>query len=280
MREEQRGRESGGMTGSAIVTWDGGRLAVNRAFAPVLEAAGLTTVAAFMEFEGGEVAKRAVVDRRTDRIRLSGDDSEFVGFLKRHRRPRWREYLKAWLRLTRPMLGARGEWEAIWRFHESGLPTMTPVALGECRAGSFVLTESLEPGQKLSDLATEPSLEAASRHRLVREVADLARRMHDAGLHHQDFYLGHLLCRIDQPHEPVYVLDLGRARRLRRLGSRWIIKDLAQLHYSSRYLTTTDRLRFLTSYLGRRPGDADRGFLGRVARKSKAIAEHSRKHRL
>jgi len=268
------------MTGSAIVTWDGGRLAVNLTFAPLLEVAGLTTVAAFMEFDGGEVAKSAVVDRRTDRIQLTGQGDEFVGFLKRHRRPRWSEYLKACLRLTRPTLGARGEWEAIWRFHEAGLPTMTPVAFGEDHAGSFVLTESLEPARKLSALAIEPTLEAASRHRLVREVADLARRMHDAGLHHQDFYLGHLLCRLDQPHEPVYVLDLGRARRLRRLGSRWIIKDLAQLHYSSGILTATDRLRFMTKYLGRPPGDADQRFLERVARKSEAIALHSRKHRL
>lgn len=231
------------MTGSAIVTWDGGRLAVNLTFAPLLEVAGLTTVAAFMEFDGGEVAKSAVVDRRTDRIQLTGQGDEFVGFLKRHRRPRWSEYLKACLRLTRPTLGARGEWEAIWRFHEAGLPTMTPVAFGEDHAGSFVLTESLEPAQKLSALAIEPTLEAASRHRLVREVADLA-------------------------------------RRLRRLGSRWIIKDLAQLHYSSGNLTATDRLRFMTKYLGRPPGDADQRFLERVARKSEAIALHSRKHRL
>ena len=83
------------MTDSAIVTWDGGRLAVNLTFAPLLEVAGLTTVAAFMEFDGGEVAKSAVVDRRTDRIQLTGQGDEFVGFLKRHRRPRWSEYLKA-----------------------------------------------------------------------------------------------------------------------------------------------------------------------------------------
>jgi len=243
------------MTGSPIVIWDGGQLAVNRAFAPLLDDAGLTTVAAFMKFEGGEVAKQAVVDRRTDRVRLSAGEEEFVGFLKRHRRPRWREYLKAWFRLTRPMLGARGEWEAIWRFHEAGLLTMTPVAFGEGPDGSFVLTESLEPGQKLSALVGESRVQAPRRQQLVRKVASLTRRMHEAGLHHQDFYLGHLLCRVDQPQEPVYVLDLGRARRQQRLGQRWIVKDLAQLHYSAGVLTVSDRLRFLTEYLGHRPDE-------------------------
>lgn len=268
------------MTASPIVCWDDGRLAVNRSYIPVLEACGLTTVSAFMGFEGGEVVKQAVVDRQTDRIQLAGCGSEFEGFLKRHRRPRWSEYLKAWLRLTRPMLGARGEWEALWGFHEVGLPTMTPVAFGESDSGSFVLTESLEPGRKLSALATEPSLTASRLRRLVSEVAGLARRMHDAGIHHQDFYLGHLLCRVDQPGEPVFVLDLGRARRLRRLGRRWIVKDLAQLNYSAAGLTVADRFRFLREYLGHRPGEADRPLLESVARKSAAIARHSSKHRL
>lgn len=279
-RVASAGHETGVVIGSQIVTWDGGRLAVNRVFAELLKDAGLTTVAAFLEFAGGELAKQAVVDRRTDRIRLDGGDDGFVGFLKRHRRPRFSEYLKAWLRLTRPLLGARVEWDAIWQFHEAGLPTMTPVAFGECAAGSFVLTESLEPGQKLSAMVAEPGLEASRRRRLVREVAGLARRMHEAGLHHQDFYLGHLLCQVDEPHEPIFVLDLGRARRRSRLGRRWIIKDLAQLHYSSRNLTAADRLRFLNEYLGRRPGAADQQLMGRVVRKSRAIARHSLKHRL
>ncbi len=270
------------MTEVAVAVWDSGRLAVNRRFASLLRERGLTTVAAFMQFEGGEVVKQAVADRRTDRIRLTGSEfSAFEGFLKRHRRPCWREYLKAWLRLTRPMLGARGEWEAMWRFQKAGLPTMTPVAFGECAEGSFVLSESLEPGQKLSTLVAEPALEPPRRQRLVRAVAGLARRMHDAGLHHQDFYLGHLLCRIDQPGEPVFVLDLGRARRLRRLGRRWIVKDLAQLNYSAAgRLTAADRLRFLTEYLGHRPGHSDRRLLDRVVRKSHAIARHSLKNRL
>ena len=280
MRNEKPHVETGGMTVSPVTVWDNGRLTVNRNHVSVLEASGLTTVKAFMDYEGGEVVKRAVIDRQTDRIHLEDYGAGFVGFLKRHRRPRWSEYLKAWLRLTRPTLGARGEWDALWRFHEAGLPTMTPVAFGESDSGSFVLTESLEPGRKLSALATEPSLTASRRQQLVSEVAGLTRRMHDAGIHHQDFYLGHLLCRVGQPGEPVFVLDLGRARRLRRLGRRWIVKDLAQLNYSAANLSAADRFRFLSAYLGHRPGDADRPLLDRVARKSKTIARHSRKHQL
>ncbi|GIS62201.1 MAG: hypothetical protein CM1200mP2_44260 [Planctomycetaceae bacterium] len=56
----------------------------------------------------GRGVKRAVIDRQTDRIHLEDYGAGFVGFLKRHRRPRWSEYLKAWLRLTRPTLVPEG----------------------------------------------------------------------------------------------------------------------------------------------------------------------------
>ncbi len=268
------------MTGQNIVTWDDGRLAVNAEFVPLLEASGLVTVSAFMDFSHAETVKSAVTDRRTDRICLTSDGEDWSGFLKRHRPPRWSESLKAWVRLTRPIHGARGEWEALWQFHEAGLPTMTPVAFGESQQGSFVLTESLEPGQKLTALSDETIFDTRRRRELVKAVGTLTRRMHAAGMHHQDFYLGHLMCRVDQPQQPVFVLDLGRARQLRRLGLRWIVKDLAQLLYSARHLTAADRMRCALEYLGRRPHDADRQLFKRVTRKSEAIARHSRKHQL
>jgi len=123
---------------------------------------------------------------------------------------------------------------------------------------------------------------------LLDDVAHIARRMHDAGLHHQDFYLTHLLLP-DVPDRPtggkeggtgIHVIDLGRARYRRRLSRRWIVKDLAQLNYSARLLTHSDRRRFLELYLGRPLTLADRPFVRRIVRKSAAIARHSRKNRL
>jgi hypothetical protein len=91
LRNEKPHVETGGMTVSPVTVWDNGRLTVHRNHVSVLEASGLTTVKAFMDYEGGEAVKRAVIDRQTDRIHLEDYGAGFVGFLKRHRRPRWSE---------------------------------------------------------------------------------------------------------------------------------------------------------------------------------------------
>jgi heptose I phosphotransferase len=125
---------------------------------------------------------------------------------------------------------------------------------------------------------TTPEQLAESR-RIIREVAEVARRMHSAGLHHQDFYAGHILL----PHDAsrgIHILDLGRVRRCRRLGRIWIVKDLAQLNYSAHWFTAADRLRFLHAYLGRPLQPSDRALLRSIARKTASIRQHSRKHAL
>ena len=96
-------------------------------------------------------------------------------------------------------------------------------------------------------------------------MADVARTMHAAGLHHQDFYLTHLMVPQRGPAAPIHVLDLGRVRFQPRLARRWIVKDLAQLNYSAVGVSASDRLRFLTRYLGHRPTRDDRALVTRIA---------------
>ena len=119
--------------------------------------------------------------------------------------------------------------------------------------------------------------------------------MHAAGLHHQDFYLTHLMVPLDAicatplpaaDRSPapdglrIQVLDLGRVRWQRRLSRRWIVKDLAQLDYSAPHFAASERMRFLAAYLGRRVETADRALIRRILRKSRAIARHSKKNGL
>ena len=97
---------------------------------------------------------------------------------------------------------------------------------------------------------------------------------------YQDFYLTHLMVPADDPEGELFVIDLGRVRRRRRLGKRWIVKDLAQLNYSTPHLSRDDRLRFLETYLARPLSRTDRPFIDRIERKTESIARHSRKNRL
>ena len=274
------------MKSFAFDAWDGGRLTVNREFCPLLTRHGLTTFDAIADFSGGQVTKNVLRERTTTRLDLAdADGTPRTLFLKRHQRARLVELLKPWFRLTRPIVGARNEWEAILRFHAVGIATMIPVALGEARGRSFLMTAGIEGCQKLTEWmdAHKQSLrngELATLRKIVAGVADVARTMHAAGLHHQDFYLTHLMVPQSGPAAPIHVLDLGRARLQPRLAGRWIVKDLAQLNYSADGVSTSDRLRFLTRYLGRKPTRRDRMLITRVVRKTRAIARHARKNAL
>lgn len=268
-------------------TWDGGHLTVNREWADVFRSNGLTTFESLMEYNGGTVAKNVLRERTTTRFVLPARDGSSQAFyIKRHGKPPWKEYIKPFFRLTLPILGARNEWNAILHFHELGIPTMIPVCLGDDGRTSFLVTHSLEGFQKLSEwMAAQvaaPDIDgnADKVRQVVTRVAEIARTMHAAGLHHQDFYLGHLLLPLDESVDGIHVIDLGRVRRKQRLGTRWIVKDLAQLDYSARFASNSDRKVFLDAYLGREATDCDRRLLGQISRKSQAIARHSRKNSL
>lgn len=269
------------VTNIAYEDWDGGRLRVNSAFAPILRANGLATFDALMNYSGGTVAKNLLAERTTTRITLSDGDLTRAFYIKRHTPSPLKEYLKPLLRLTWPILGARNEWNALLRFHAAEIPTMTPVALGEAGRYSLIVTEAIEGYKKLPDWIAEQDA-AADLSPVIDRVAEIARRMHAAGLHHQDFYLGHLLVRETSGGLDVRVIDLGRARESAPLGQRWIIKDLAQLDYSARALGVRERVRFARGYFGnrRRFDAAEKRLMRRIRSKSRWIARHSRKNRL
>src|SRR5579872_4916461 len=215
-------------------TWDHGRLQVNRQFAGVLQASALTTFEALFNWPQGEVV-REVGGRRTTRIVLNYDDREQSFFVKRHARPKLSDRLRPLIHLSWPVLGARNEWNAILSFHAAGIPTMTPAVLGESQGRSLIMTLDLRSERSLLDwfeaawhaesgagprAATIPP----ARRELISRVAQIARRMHESGLHHQDFYLNHLLCCGDAVEPAIHVIDLGRVRQRAKVSRRWIAK--------------------------------------------------------
>lgn len=246
------------------------------------------------------IAKNLRTDRITLRFTLDDAGRERAFYIKRHGRSALKEYIKPLLSFRWPILGARNEWNALLEFHDAGLPTMMPVALGQSGSNSFLITEALENCTKLSELTsptttpaeTEPRRRVDSAHAvgpdrtsLVKGIARMTRTMHAAGLHHQDYYLGHLLlpnvaAAGEAPPDRVYVIDLGRVRKQQPLAKRWIVKDLAQLNYSAREARPAERIRFLREYLGRKIGTSDRALIASIESKTAAIARHSQKNSL
>jgi heptose I phosphotransferase len=268
----------------AVVQWDHGRLRVNAAFAGWLEQLHLTTWDAFAQLCGGTVYRR-VGQRVTSRLVLGTGALQRTVFLKRHGRLPWHERWKAWTRLQTPIWGARPEWDALLQFHRLGIPTLTPIACGEEAGSSFLLTEAFEPSERLDHWLANGRQSAgwtAAKHQLGCTLARMVRQMHDAGWHHQDLYLCHIL----RPSHPaaadqLHMIDLGRVQRHGRMGARrWIVKDLAQLNFSAQGASRADRLRFLMTYLNRPLGARDKWLVRSILRKSARIAAHTRKRGL
>jgi hypothetical protein len=105
--------------------------------------------------------------------------------------------------------------------------------------------------------------------------------LHRCGFVHRDLYLSHIFHDAEaRPEESLHLIDLQRVHRPRGAGRRWIVKDLAALNYSvpPRLVRRTDRLRWLTYYLGTPKLDASaRRLVYRIVGKTQSIARHDRR---
>ena len=218
-----------------------------------------------------ESITRAVPGRFTARLELPGAPGEpsAVYFLKRYRR---RNAARA----------AAHEWRLLGETEARGIPCPRRVALGE-RRGLWGPVESLLVTAALPD-ATQADWwireRPARRAELLSAVAALARRFHQAGLYHQDFYLCHFFVREPAGGMELSLIDFQRAG-LHRGRRRWIVKDLAELLFSLRQegYGPADRSRFLELYgLSELYGDGAKGLERAIEAKAARIARHVPKY--
>ncbi|MFV2089968.1 MAG: lipopolysaccharide core heptose(I) kinase RfaP, partial [Pseudomonadales bacterium] len=200
---------------------------------------------------------RHVAGRETLKVCLD----EKIFYLKRHRGVGWLEVMKNWLVLKRPTMGARNEFAVCQHLERVGITAPTVAAFAETGAlptsrCSFVLCDALIGYEDLEQLTLkwfdEPA-DSLEMRRLVIRVAEFAKRFHESGVVHRDFYLCHLLLSNNPRREELGVLDLHRALIFDTLPDHWRQRDLAALLYSSLDLPLSRRawLRFVRIYTGR-----------------------------
>jgi len=137
---------------------------------------------------------------------------------------------------------------------------------------------SAVPGESLQHWAARNN-SFAQKKEMIRRVAWLARRFHEQGWRHRDFYLCHLFTGAVGGRQRLSIIDLQRVFRPRWRARRWQVKDLAQLNYSAvRFFSRAMRLYFFREYLGVTRLDVEqKDLLRRVLRKTASIARHDRK---
>ncbi|HSI37958.1 MAG TPA: lipopolysaccharide core heptose(I) kinase RfaP [Methylotenera sp.] len=202
-------------------------------------------------------AFRDVRGRKTIQVKL-GNNSYFI---KQHFGVGWAEIFKNLLTLRMPILGAKTEKLAIQKLDEIGIATTPLVAFGEqgcnpAKLQSFLITKDLGDIVSLEELCAtwkQDSPTLALKRRLIIAVAELARKLHQSGMNHRDFYLCHLCldaAAFHKGHIHLYLIDLHRMRMHQQPDIQDNMKDMAALYFSSMDvgLSARDYLRFRHYY--------------------------------
>lgn len=201
---------------------------------------------------------RNVPGRKTLQVRLGANSY----FIKQHFGVGWGEIFKNLLSLKRPILSAMTEVNAIQKLVELGIATTPLVSYGvkgcnPAKLQSFIITKDLGNIVSLEDLCANWKADPPSeqfKRQLIVAVAEIARKMHENGINHRDFYICHLCLDANllaQNQIKLYLIDLHRVLIHKKMSVHDNMKDIAALYFSSMDigLTARDILRFKKHYV-------------------------------
>ena len=216
---------------------------------------------ALMQMQGK--AFRDVRGRKTIQVALGGKSY----FIKQHFGVGWAEIFKNLIAFKKPILGAMTEVNAIQKLNTIGIPTTPLVAYGQqgCNPAtmqSFVMTEDLGEIISLEELSAEWSTFTDTfKQALMQAVAELASKLHGAGLVHRDFYLCHFILKKQDLNtdatsiKNLHLIDLHRMLQGQASNGRAVMKDIAGLYFSAMQcgLSAQDLAVFKQHYLIQAP---------------------------
>jgi len=237
----------------------------------ILERLGLTSLEQVRRFHGELVKNHR---GRRDILRIVAADSAgrpLTLYLKRNWKPYKKDGLASLWRRGRVWSQSRQEWENCLALQRAGVATAELAAWGEeCgplwERFSFILTEAA-PGRPLSAFLAECA-DRSLRRRVIEALADLVRRMHDAGLAAPDLFTRHVFLDLEGERPRFRLIDMARLDR-RRLPLRLRARDLAALNAAAplRHVSARERILFLRRYAGR----TDRRLARAVAKRMKRL---------
>lgn len=263
---------------------------VDPAYKSGLDKLGLTSIEAVFAFGAGKnLAKENLAGHRS-RIEFQIETPATTLFLKRYDSPPILAQLKNWLAAGKRISSAYVECEAARNLAAAGVNVPKMVAWGEQRGAifekrSFVIIEKVKDGisleKKLPDFFNNPATPENLRmcRKFIRELALFVKKFHDTGYRHRDLYFSHIFW---TGGGEFCLIDLARAFRPTIFGSRYRVKDVAQLNYSAAdgLFSNTDRMRFYFAYAGRsKLTPRDKDFIGKIIKKTGRIARHDAKRR-
>jgi hypothetical protein len=253
-------------------------------FADDLKAMGLDSFESVFAFQGGkDLIKKELTSWRS-RTEFVLPAKNIRCFLKRYDHPPVSVQFRNWLDHGKRAMTAEYDVLPCLPLSHSGIGTYQPIAYGGRWNGfwedkSFAILREIPDARslenKLPDCFTLPQSGQNHKERqdFIDHLADFARRFHETGFCHRDFYLCHIFRSSDNT---LSLIDLQRAFVPKWFKSRWILKDLSQLYYSSPgdIISRTDRLRFYLRYAQKEAlTDRDRKFIRKLKRRVWSMAD-------
>ncbi len=202
-----------------------------------------------------------------------GDGALWV--VKRYRsdlaRDRWFDLLHGHPRRS----PGRREFDSLQGLTADGLPVPRARGWAETGAGTSLVVMDHVP-HRLN--VSQRLLSGEDPRDWIPKLVPLVAALHGQGWYHRDLYLDHW---VEGPDGPV-LLDVGRARRQRRVRRRWFVKDLAALWHSlPRSVHPSMRVRWVAAYLDARGiegRESRRAWLRRVRCRARHMARHRPKY--
>jgi len=258
-------------------------------YVKAFEKLGLTSFDALFSFNSGKDPGGSSLPEYRSRLEFKISDPDKTLFLKRYNRPDALTQIKNWFWHNTRKSTMSFDLDPGDELTRAGIKTPKTISYGEqwgvfLEKRSFIITEELPNAesleQKLPDCFEDRSKPENLRQQrnFIEQLGQFAKKFHDTGYRHRDFYLAHIFYSDDGT---FYLIDLQRAFKPRILAERFRVKDIAQLYYSApgSAFSKTDRLRFYKSYSGKKLLDGrDKTFIRKVVRKVNWIARREIKH--
>ncbi len=200
--------------------------------------------------------------RSTCRVRFDGPNGPLSVYLKRHYQLPWSRRLAALFHPSGYHSDAGAEWRHLRFARELGIPIPEPVAVGEhlgpwASLQSYLMIEELQGFTPLHEAV--PTMAERLPHpqfviwkrKVIREVARMTSRIHQAKAFHKDLYLCHFFIHLNRDTSPMHLIDLHRLQQHQMTELWWRWKDLGQLLFSTigvEGIEDADRLRFWVHY--------------------------------
>lgn len=261
-------------------------LTVAKAHLEIFHANNLTTLDQLMTSDLAQPMNKPGLPTWRDRSRLELIDQQgqtHTYYMKRYKTPPAREQRSRKRTGDADQGSGWIEWQWMQRLRDADIPAVQPAAYGQEMKGrheiaSVVITAAV-PGQSLESWSDSRSTPAP--RDWINELARLIARLHTNDYFHRDLYLCHIF--VDESAKPgrrFRLIDLQRMISPRFFKTRWIVKDLAALNYSTPFAVANcaARIRFMRQYLGiNKLTPTAKSLIRNVVAKTSRIARHDRR---